>query len=546
MTGTFRRKILSGPLLAVLALSCLVFLFAHRQALLNPYVINDDVRQQLYWMASWDDPGLFPPNLLNEYSRLYVPEGVKAIYRALSPVMDPVQASKAVTGVLFVILCLAMYGVGSVLGGRRLGVFCAGAVWLMPFFLYNISGGLSRAFAAPLLALFLLAWLKRFPSGMALSLLFQAVCIPYICILCCLSCALAFAAARVRRDPPPPFPRKAAHFAVLAACALAVWAMRQRMNASGFGPLAGFQNIVERPEFGPLGRLDLFPLPNPFLDLVYWPFERIGLFLESGLPLGIASLAVLAVLVVIGARRFPWKSLAPHLTPFAALAASSLILYAAARMLALKLFVPDRYVSYSFNIFYALALAICLYAVFSPLCSRRGAGAVLVVLAAGLGAWRLTGAGLYDYSAWAPVYQAVRELPKDALVGGHPEDMDNVMTFGQRDALATFELAHPWSLGYWTRLEPRLRDQLMAYYATDPKTVRDFAARYGVDAMVVDEARYAPAFIEKGAFFAPYADMIRNLAGRGKTFALLDGGNFPYRVLAPGVRLVDLRRKTDG
>jgi len=545
MTGTSRRNALFGPL-AVIVLSCLVFLVAHRQALLDPYVINDDVRQQLYWMASWEEPGLFPPNLLNEYSRLYVPPGVKAVYRALSPVIDPVQASKAVTGALFVIFCLAMYGIGEALGGRRLGFACACACWLMPYFLYNISGGLSRAFAAPLLALFLLSWVRRFSPGVALSLLLQAVLIPYICILSSLACVMAFAAGKIRGRALPPFPRRKSHFIVMIACAAAVYAMQSRMNASGFGPLAGVSDMLGDPLFGHQGRLDLFPLPNPFLDLVYWPFERIGLFLECGLAVGIASLAAIAALVYAGARRFDWKSLVPYLSPFAWLAAASLLLYANARVFALKLFVPDRYVSYSFNIFYALALAVCVLAALRPLLARKRAGAVLVLLAACLGAWRLTGAGLYDYSGFAPVYAAVRELPKDALLAGHPEDMDNILTFGQRDVLASFELAHPWSLGYWSRFEPRLSDMLAAYYAHDPRTVRDFAEKYGVDAFVVSEARYDGEYIEKGACFAPYGDMIRELAQKGGTFALLDEGNFPYKVLAPGVRLVDVRPKAGG
>ena len=60
----------------VALLSAAVFGIAHFQALTNPYVINDDVRQQIFWMQRWLDPQLFPRDLLSDYARQYVPWGV--------------------------------------------------------------------------------------------------------------------------------------------------------------------------------------------------------------------------------------------------------------------------------------------------------------------------------------------------------------------------------------------------------------------------------------------------------------------------------------
>ena len=66
-----------------------------------------------------------------------------------------------------------------------------------------------------------------------------------------------------------------------------------------------------------------------------------------------------------------------------------------------------------------------------------------------LGAWRLQGVGLKDYSAYRALYAALVSTPKDALIAGHPNLMDTIPTFARRRAFATYELAHPWSLGYW-------------------------------------------------------------------------------------------------
>ncbi|MFP5257958.1 MAG: hypothetical protein ACLGQH_02930 [Acidobacteriota bacterium] len=523
--------------------SLVVFALAHRLGLFSPFVVNDDVRQQLFWMARWLDPSLYPPDILSDYAAAYVPAGLKALYflAAKGFGCDPILFSKLLTGVLFVVLALAFFGMGLVLEGPVLGWFCAAMAWLMPYFLKNISGGLSRAFAGPLLALFVLAWLRRSGRGMAWVLLLEAVFIPYIAILCAGCACLDALMARLTDRPAAPFPARPSHGLVLFAAAATVFAMNQALAAKGFGPLVGRAALMAGPEFTAAGRLELYPLPNPFLDLVYWPFESIGLFLEWGLLPGIASLAVLAPILWFGARRAPWAALAPKSRPLAMLLAGSLGLYVLARAIALVLFVPDRYISYTINLLYALALAVCLRHALAGLLRRRFAGPGLVLVAVALGAWRLTGVGLYDYRADAPLYAAVAELPKDAVLAGNPKDLDNVLTFGRRDVVATFELAHPWSVGYWKIMLPRLAHQAEAYYAKDPEVVREFAKAYGVGWMVVREADYDPAAMAKGPLFAPFDRRIRELAGLPGNFALLDAAIFPYTSPEPGVRLVDVR-----
>lgn len=522
--------------------SLVVFLVAHRHAFLSPFVINDDVRQQIFWMARWCDPGLYPPDLLNRYAAAYVPAGVKALYfLAAKAGCAPLLWSKLLTGGLFVMLALTMWGIGKWLLDRPLGWFCAAMVWLMPFFLKNISGGLSRSFAAPLLALFVLGWLRHNGRLMALTLLLQALCIPYMAILCAGCACLDAVFSRLTGRNGPAFPAAPWHGLVLGLAAVLVWHMNQAMNSAGFGPLAMGQALVGRPEFTAAGRLDLFPLPNPFFDLIYWPFEGIGLFLDIGLWTGIVSLVVLLPFLIVGLRRAPWSRLAAKIRPLAFLLAGSLLLYLVARLVALALFVPDRYISYTINLLYALGLAVCLRFALAGLAGSRSAAAGLVTLAVILGAWRDTDASLYDYRADASLYAAVAALPKDALLAGHPEILDTVLTFGQRNVLASFELAHPWSTGYWQLLAPRLEAELTAYYAKEPQTVIAVARTYGITHFVVRESDFTAKALAGHPLFAPYDERIRELAAQPGNFALLDPVAFPYTRPEPGIRLVDMR-----
>ena len=543
MTGLSDRPIRRSDWLLVSLCSLVVYALAHRLGLASPYVVNDDVRQQLFWMARWLDPALYPPDFLSDYAAAYVPAGVKALYfgAAAGFGLDPISFSKVLTGALFLVLALALFGLGAALEGPVLGWFAASMAWLMPYFLKNISGGLSRGFAGPLLALFLLAWMRRSGRGMAWVLLLEAATIPYIAILCAGCACLDALLARLTDRPAAPFPARPVHGLVLAAAAAAVFGMNHAMAAKGYGPLVGRAGLAAGAEFTAAGRLELFPLPNPFLDLIYWPFESIGLFLEWGLVPGIISLAVLAPILFYGARRAPWPQLAAKARPAAMLLAGSLALYILARAIALALFVPDRYIAYTINLLYALALAVCLRHALAGLLARRGMAVVLALAAVVLGAWRLTGVGLYDYRADAPLFAAVAALPKDAVLAGNAKDMDNVLTFGRRNVAASFELAHPWSLGAWKVMLPRLAHQAEAYYAKDAAVVREFAQAYGVSYMVVREADLTPEAMARGPLFAPFDARIRELAGLPGNFALLDGANFPYTSPEPGVRLVDVQ-----
>jgi len=525
---------------AALLLSGLVFVLAHGQGFSNPYAVNDDLRQQVYWMQRFQDPALYPPDLLNDYARAYVTLGVEWLYRLGALAADPLAVSKVFACGLFLLQALAFFALGARLGGRGHAWAMAAMAWLMPFFLDNISGGLARGWASPLLALYALSVLAGRGSFAVLTL--QGLFIPYIC----LPCAAALFAQRLtaslrsgRQDPGFRFPRGWLGWLLPAGFSLA---NALKPQGGGFGPLVWLSEAAGRPEFGPLGRLDLVPLPNPFLDFVYFPFEGVGLFKELGLAAGILTLAALAPALWYGGRNTDWRGLARSLRPLAWTGAAFLVFYVAARLLAFKLFVPDRYVQYPVNLLYALLLSACL----AGAAARRGfsgrACALLLAGAALAGGLRLKGVALYDYSAQAPLCAAVEAAtPKNAMLAGHPDLMDVVMTFARRNALATFELAHPWSRGYWERFRPRLEAALTAYYARDPAVIRHFAHDYGVDFMVVDESHFTPQFLAARPAFEPFGQLVRDMTRDAGRFVLLDQATFPRIPLRPGAFLVDLR-----
>jgi hypothetical protein len=528
----------SGADLAwVILLSGAVFCYAHLPAFTNPFVINDDVRQQIFWMQQWLDPGLFRGDLLSAYARLYVPWGVKGLYWLAAFVVGPLTFSKILPGFLFVLLGVCLFQIGHLLGGRSLAWVTAAVYWLMPFFLDNLAGGLARGFAAPLLALFWLGWLERRPRLMGLALLLQALFIPYIFLVGAAAVALAWLAGRAAWVSPPPFPRRASHFLLLAAAAGLVGLMRLEYLSAGFGPLVSAAEMANRPEFGPAGRFPILPVPGlPWELLQPWGF--IAPFREGGPVAGVAVSAAVAVLAALGLLEVDWRALKDRLRPAAWLALASLLLYFLARLALLKLFIPDRYVIYTINLFYCVLLALGLHGALKVGRWPRNLSLLALGLAACLGALRLHGVGLKDYSAYKPLYAALAATPKDALIAGHPNLMDTVPTFARRRAFATYELAHPWSRGYWRQLDPRLEDLFRAYYAGDPREVLAFARKYRIAFLVVDDRHFRPEFLKGGQFFFPMEVRAPKNFGRSR-FEVVDAPFF-----APFAR--EIRRETAG
>lgn len=556
------------PLWADLSLVALIsagiFIYAHFPALTNPYVINDDVRQQIYWMQQWLDPGLFQGDLLSDYARHYVPWGVKGLYWLASFGAAPLNFSKVLPGLLFVFLAGCLYKIGEVLQGRWLAWTAVAVFWLMPFFLDTLSGGLPRAFAAPLLALFWLCWLKRRPWGMGAALLLQALFIPYIFILAATAAMLAWAIGLWGKGEMPPFPSRPAHLILIAAAAGLVVLMHHQFNAAGFGPLVSAGDMGNRPEFSSTGRYPILPVPSILWELAS-PWEFIPPFREMGIVPGALICALLLGLGAYGVRRLDWQELRARLQPAIYLGLSSLLLYFLARLFLLKLFLPDRYLTYTLNLFYCLALGLSLGAALQIRRWPRALALLALILAVTLSGLRLKGVGLFDYSAYRPLYAALAQTPKEVLVAGHPNLMDNVLAFAHRRVFASFELAHPWSKGYWRQLRPRLEEVFAAYYAADPEVVLAFCRKYQISFLVVDDRHFTPAFLSGGRFFVPFDDLsgktaatvmaelvscpffapfdqqIRRLIQDRRQFALLSPGVFQPLILDEHLRLLDMR-----
>lgn len=560
-----------------------VYIFSQWDALTNPYVVGDDVRQQIYWMQKWSDPELFTDDLLTEYAMNYVPWGVKAIYAATHSFINPLQFSSILSGFLFVLTAGFLFGLGLRLGDQLTSLLTVCLYCLLGHFMENITSGVSRSFAYPLLAahLFFLSGKNLVWAGVVILL--ASVLNPYIFLLCLVTQSLflmhrywpAFApwlpgVARLnyftqrrlpRSGPSIARPNSDADFLqrpkiddsplggwkvvgsiLLSGLGCFFFVLRYFFfNTTIFGPLVTPGDMIGHAEYSAVGRYEIFPQPSFFYEIIRpWIFNLP--FIQWGpVPAWILAFLGLAIIcyAIIRRKQFLDSSI---LRLLGYLLVSSLLLYVAARIFIFRLFVPSRYLEFSFNIFFCLVIAKCMRVAMIGWVSDRTVFPLLTTLLFILAGLQVYHVGIYDYSNHAKLYRFLDTTPKNVLIAGHPEAMDNVLTFARRKAFVTYELSHTWYVSYWDILKKRTYDFFTAYYSGDPGDIYSFCRKNDVDYLVVRDSDFSEEQLRKGGiYFEPFDSFVRNLAQGQSSFALLDRNRFPPIYEADGIRVI----KTD-
>ncbi len=192
-------------LLAVVSAAS-VFCIGNFDIFSNHYIINDDVRQQIFWMERWRDPGLFQNDFLTRYAETYVPAGVKLIYRLASFWFEPVVFSNILTAIL-IVLTAGLWFVWGRCFGDDLTAFLVVVVFLLfSGFEAQIAGGLSRGFVFPLLIAYCLCISQGKLFLASVVLLIQSLFNPYVFLLCLFSHALVIAIRFGPELPPSSYP----------------------------------------------------------------------------------------------------------------------------------------------------------------------------------------------------------------------------------------------------------------------------------------------------------------------------------------------------
>jgi hypothetical protein len=459
--------------------------------LFDPNLQTDDARTALFPFHRYA-PGAPLANdpIANEMIE-YQPYAFRFLYWLTVPTIGVLAASKVVQGLCILIVIAS--GI-PLLRSPRAGL--GAAAWFVFLFLHDmfvterIGGGLPRSFGFPAIAVWLAGTLAHSPWARRTGAVIAALTYPSA-----LAMILGAEGLYALRNMGLPTWRKTwerlRNYGLLVAVCAALFAPAVLFGASDGGPVHTLAQAEQEPAFGRAGRLWLLPLPDAgrtFGDYFLKAFEPRGEQLWPWTELGVheradeVALALFALLLLL-----PLLGLSPVPASVVAFAVASMILYVLSVKYAFRLYSPERYYSYGMRVV-ALGLAAGTVGLLFPRLPanvRHPLRNVLVAVAI-FSVWLFLGDGAalsrgrlmemtINYRSREPLWDFIKTLPHDARIASHIRDGDDIPLFAQRANNGGFETLQPWLTQSWARQKARAEDTLRAFYATDHRTVLDYA-----------------------------------------------------------------------
>jgi len=494
-------------LIISLLISLVVAIFVQRQVLTNPLAINDDVRNQIYWMARLIDPSLYPHDLIADYftqSSLVSP-ALWLIYKLGSYLTDPIQISQFLPLLLAPLASYFAYRFGENFAGKRYGFLSAFSFNMLVWLSRNLAGGLARSFAYPLLFAFLWCYSKNIRSGLIITAWLASLIYPPILFLSAGIWLLGFlppsflnASTEQPENNKPDFITFL--WGIGGGLAILIYRFVLAPIHPVFGQLTNSRIAAQTPEFYEGGRVPIFHFFHHPLTLT-WPDSLLGeLFARTP---GASRLLPLAgiLLAAWGYKKLISPKLGKLKIPSLVwqLLIASILLYILAWLMLFYLYVPERYLQFSMPVLYTFLLAGILNVLLdlienSKLTARLKTGLLIAPFLFCI----LIFSKVWDQNLMLPqpdmlpVFEYLKQTPKNTMIATTPGLASDIPFYAKRSVILSQEGYIPFHQAYFQIMKKRLKDFLIAYYSKDPETVIRFIQQYKIDYIMVNRQDYLP------------------------------------------------------
>jgi hypothetical protein len=507
----------------------------HVRRALDPGVLNDDARQQIYPFYRYIGEGLIKDDYIADYYLANLPILYRGLYFIAAKLGDPVALSKAVPYVLFAVTLGALAAAAARLAGKAAAWGALAIALGASVYLDRMAGGLPRAFGFPLIACALAALVYARPWWLAVLVVLGAGFYPVATAVLGLTLAVWLLVLPASMRSGASDWRLSRRLLFVTAVAIASGAILVPTAVAGaqFGPVIPAHATERFPEAGPGGRYfaaDRAPFPGFWEDApLYmkkglvgsgepWVKRSHAWFSEQSSLRQDALFELLVVLVVVGgvglARRRGTMA-----APLMALVWAVLVGHLVARFVAPYLYLPQRYLLYALPLLTALLIPSSVVGICELVQGKRRPWLVpplVVVLVVGLLAAvggrgsETAGLGVRVRTA-DPLYAAVARLPKEAVVAGWPKGpIENVPYISHRAALLTWETHQAFHEGFVLEMRKRMHALTDAYFATSPGPLFRLRDDQGVTHLLVDTRHFRG---RKPSYFRPFDERIREKTG---------------------------------
>jgi hypothetical protein len=491
---------------------------ALQQAFSGEWVIQDDARQHVFWMARFQDPELFPNDLIANYFQSVAPIGYTSLYHLAAYLgINPILFSKILPPIIGILT--SIYGFAFCLEILPVPIagFISTLVLNQNFWMKDdIVSATPRAFITLLFLAFLYYLSKRNLILCLLAIAAIGMFYPQYLFLCAGMLVFPLLNKKDRQDY-----RFCLLGIILSVAIMLVYAL----NSSEFGPTISAAEAKQLPEFLPGGRAVFFQ--NDWWDF-WFGGGRSGMF-SRGLFTPVTLLFGLSLpLLLKFPQQFPLvKTITPSLIFLPQILLVSSVIFFLAHLVLFKLHLPGRYTGSSFRITIAIATGIAITIILDKLFNNLSIERIIPIQKfLSLTAIALITIAIIFYPSFvnnfpatkykvgsAPaLYKFFQAQPKDILIASIADEIDYVPTFAKRSILVGQEYAIPYHLGYYKIFRQRLLDLVRAQYSSNLEEVKNFIDRYKIDFWLVDKKAFNSEYLANNSSVKQYGDLVKEIS----------------------------------
>lgn len=469
-----------------LILSLLIACLVQYRVFFDHYAINDDVRNQIYWIARIREPELFKSDYIASYftQSSFISPVLYSIYKVLSCCLDPLRISQLLPFVLVLFSTFFLFKIAEMSLNSRYALWVSYVFNLFIWGCSNLSGGLPRSFFYPLIFLFLWLYTTRNYIWMIPCLCLQCLIYPTVFFVSVL--VIAIELILDRRKPE----QKGKVFYSFAAIISGLFVLAYRYLKTPiddkFGLLVNLKDALSMPEFYFDGRIKAFPFTyGLFSDhLVLQKLNEIVCNIHfKGFLLGAV---LIFVLFLLRNKLLLYRTLLPRV--IWSVFFSSVILYMLALIVIFYLYLPQRYLQYGVPVFFVFLVGGLLYQIDCSVEQKKKYRVILVAVSLLLISSLLWDDDLISLGQNKKmILRYLESLPSNVRIAAPIDISDNIPVFSHQSVFISQEANVPFHKKYYKEISSRMLAWNNAYYSDRPEVVEDFIQKNKIDYIIVDD-----------------------------------------------------------
>jgi len=473
---------------------------ALRQAFVGQYVLADDVRQHVFWMFRFVDPGLFPNDPIADYFQSIAPPGFSALYRLLAGCgIDPLLASKLIPFVLGLLSAAYFFRAAfrllrSAPIASLATIFLCQCLWLSS----DLCSATPRAFFYPLFCAFLYYYVSNRRVAVVVSIFLQGLFFPPAALVSL--GALLLGLITWRRYPTLVRDRNAWLVCIIACAVVLLPVLFYLRSSNRFGSIIDFATAQKMSEFAPGGRVPFFY--RDFWN--YWMHGAGGLHIQSRPSFLFAAL--LWPLLGCLSQYFPLlQRFRTAAKPLLQIVISALILFSLSHLLLFRLYLPSRYTQHVSRVVFAIGAAVVIMACIESFLrwaasrSFRVAPGIVAIFLLWIFCFpvflsRFPRAG-YVQGRADNLYRFFTQKPSAIRIASIADEANNIPSFCRRSIIFGVETAVPFHPQYYQPLRDRGVAIARAQYSSDLALIQQCIRDQRIDFWLLDRGAFSPEHV---------------------------------------------------